>query len=164
MSLVKTFFKTSIFFGLFMVGIFTWLSREKEFGIIVGILAGISFGLTMTAFITYQKKQFKKNRPILFEGEKTVKEGVANHLIKGEAVGGWLYLTDRRLIFRSHKLNFNNHEMQIPLNQIDKVVVSTTLGIFPTAIKIILANGQEYRFVVENRKEWCFQINHLLET
>jgi len=41
--------------------------------------------------------------------------------IGAEAVGGKLFLTNRRLVFKSHKLNIQNHELSIHLIDIANV-------------------------------------------
>ncbi len=87
-------------------------------------------------------------------GEIDVLEGLANHFKGIEAVGGRLRLTDRRLVFESHSLNFQNHADSWALADIAGVRPVRTLGIVPNGIAVRLVDGTDERFVVSNRTAW----------
>jgi hypothetical protein len=68
-------------------------------------------------------------------------------------VGGWLYLTTKRLYFRSHAFNNQNHELVIPLREITNAKRSWTAGIIPNGLTVETAKGRE-RFVVNGARSW----------
>lgn len=83
-----------------------------------------------------------------------IKKGAANHWKRGESVGGRLFLNPEELIFKSHALNIQRHELKIPLKDIKEIGFNNTLLIVPNGMTITLASGQIEKFVVNNRKEW----------
>ena len=87
-----------------------------------------------------------------------IKDGAANHFKGMESVGGRLYLTNRRLIFRSHSLNIQTHEESYRLDDIVAIVRRNTLGIVPNGIAVRLVDGREERFVVNGRGDWISKI------
>jgi hypothetical protein len=77
---------------------------------------------------------------------------VAANLFRGmEAVGGKLKVTNYRLVFESHALNFQTGTTEIPLGNIVEAKKRNTAGIVPNGMAILTRDGMEYRFVVWNR-------------
>ena len=93
--------------------------------------------------------------------EGTIYEGAANHIAGIEGVGGKLYLTKEALIFVSHKLNIQNHELLIPIEEIASYSLSKNLGIVPNGLTINKKDGVSEKFVVNNRKAWVEKIREL---
>jgi hypothetical protein len=153
---LKVMLLTGIPFGLFM-GIFWALLYGSRIGVVMGSVAGLLFGAVIGAFVGHQKKKFETERPS-FAGEDLVKEGGANHFRSIEAVGGWMYLTDRRLLFRSHSLNVQRHELSIPLETISEAKPRMTFGIIPNGLEVKTIDGNTEKFVVEDRKGWVKKI------
>lgn len=91
-------------------------------------------------------------------GEQTIKEGPANHWRGAEAVGGRLWLTNIRLHFKSHGVNVQVHEVSYPIWEIVSVEKQSTLGIVSNGMTVVLQNGQQERFVVEDRDDWIAKI------
>ena len=91
--------------------------------------------------------------------EVLVKESRANLQRGVESVGGHLYLTNRRLIFESHRFNVQRGATEIPLSDVAEIrkVWTKFLGVIPTApnsIALTTAGGQEHRIVCNKRDEW----------
>ena len=86
-------------------------------------------------------------------GESLIKEGPANQVKGLEAVGGRLFLTTRRLAFRSHAFDMQVHEVSYPLAEIGAVEPPRTFGFIPNGLKVEVG-GTKHRFVVGNRAEW----------
>ena len=102
----------------------------------------------------------KNNKDIeLRKNESIIKKKAANHLVGNEFVGGKLYLTNQRVVFKSHKLNFNNHQISFELNDIQNVVKSQLFN----GMIIILKNGKEAPFVIWKRKKWINEITNLIQ-
>ncbi|MGZ5283455.1 MAG: GRAM domain-containing protein, partial [Bacteroidia bacterium] len=87
-------------------------------------------------------------------GENIVFETPANHFKGIEAVGGSLYLTSKRLVFKSHKLNIQNHEFSIDLVEIKSVDRYKSIGLADNGLSIITSKGVTEKFVVEQIEEW----------
>ena len=143
-------------FGLFM-GILWSFQYGAKSGVVMGIISGVLFGALMGAFAGYQKKKVETERPS-FAGEDLVKEGGANHFSNIEAVGGWIYLTDQRLLFKSHSINVQRHELSIPLQNISEAKPCRTFAIIPNGLKIKTIDGNTEKCVVEDRKNWVKKI------
>lgn len=96
----------------------------------------------------------------LAAGETLLKEGTANLFRGFEAVGGKLYLTNRRLIFESHAFNVQTGATLIELATISRVEKTWTklLGLIPLIPNsIVVSNnaGEDFKFVVTgNRDVW----------
>jgi hypothetical protein len=91
-------------------------------------------------------------------GEPVVLEAPANHFRKIEAVGGNLYLTDRRLVFKPHQINAQRRELSIPLSDIAELRPVPTMWVVPNGLLVTTRNGGSERFVVENREGWIGKI------
>ncbi|MCX6036777.1 MAG: hypothetical protein NTW99_02575 [Chloroflexi bacterium] len=95
------------------------------------------------------------------DGETIIKEGSANHFKGLESVGGKLYLTNLRLVFKSHAINIQGHEESYRLDDIISVLPRNTLGIVPNGMTLILKDGREEKFVVNERQDWMNRIKSM---
>ena len=118
----------SIFFGTFMAVVFPFL-----FGQLANNLGNIIY-------------------PDLDEAEKVEMEGPANLFRGVEAVGGKLFLTNDRVIFKSHKLNINTGQSDISYDIISEVSPRRTGKLVDNGLRLTLVDGREYDFVVSNRE------------
>ncbi|HEY5406740.1 MAG TPA: GRAM domain-containing protein [Ginsengibacter sp.] len=163
--------KPGLFFGITMAVIFiaeSLLSADDTStgdivriiatGIISGAIAGFLFGFLIEKFRT---SKFVKNSTIitLDADEKIIFETPANHFKGAEGVGGKLYLTNKRLVFKSHKLNFQKHELSIPLNEITKVERYKALFMINNGLNVQTIQNTTERFVVEKAGEWYNYLN-----
>ena len=126
-------------------------------GLATGALSGLLFGWIIALF---SRSAFvaQSTRIETGPGESIVFESPANHFKRIEGVGGRLYLTNKRLIFKSHKLNFQNHQLVIELTDIKEVSRYKTLGMVNNGLAITTANNKTEKFVVEEIETW---VNHL---
>ena len=81
------------------------------------------------------------------------------NLFRGwEGVGGRLYLTDRRLVFESHAINFQTGTNELPVCEIAgaKKCWSKFLGVplAPTSVVVAMKSGEEFQFVLYFRQTW----------
>ena len=155
-SFFKTFWQTGLPFGILM-GLFYAFQYGWKEGAFLSLFSGVLFGLLMASFVKFQSRKFTKNRPLSAD-EKLVREGSANH----QGNGGWIYLTDSRLFFVSHKINIKNEELSIPLSEIVSVEKGRSLGVFPNQLILNLKNGRAEKFVVQDARSWIAQIESLL--
>ena len=121
----------------------------------------IGFGqLTYVPDDNFEATFFLKKKGLeLRDNESIVKKKSANHLVGNEFVGGKLYLTNQRVVFKSHRLNINNHQISFELTKIQGAVKSKLLN----GMIIILKDGEKKPFVVWGRKKWINEINNLIQ-
>lgn len=93
--------------------------------------------------------------------EFLVWHGAANHFKRLEGVGGWLWLTNQRLIFESHSINGQVHELVIPLQQVSEAKPVRTVWLIPNGLLLRTTEGTAERFVVYGRQTWAALINRL---
>jgi len=154
---MKRFARTTLLagipFGLGM-GVFYILLTGWHRGLSLALGSGSLFGLAMASFSANQRRRFAAQRPAYTE-ELVLHEGPANHFLNGEGVGGWIYLTPRRIMFVSHKINFQPHELSIALSDISEALPVMTAKCIPNGLRIITHSGRDERFVVVGRRKWC---------
>ena len=97
----------------------------------------------------------------LGNSENLVKQGSANHWQGWEAVGGRLFLTDQRLVFKSHRFNLQKHQTSIGLEEIAFIKPSNIFLVVPNGMSVFLKNGNKEEFVVWNRKDWIDKIGQI---
>lgn len=99
----------------------------------------------------------------LKNNEEVVRQGMANHFEAHIRMTGKLFATNQRLYFVTHKLNFRNYDLSIPLENITAVQLKNNLGLFSHGFMVQLKNGQAHHFVAWKRKEWKALIEELAE-
>jgi hypothetical protein len=157
-SRIKHIFLTGMPFGLLMALFWAFIiGWPLSLALVMGLAAGLLFGLAITAFIASPVVR-ESTRPTLQPAEHILYDGPANHFQGIEAVGGWLFLTNQRLIFKSHRLNIQNHEWSLPLGEIRQVQTARSLGIIPSGLRVQSRSGQSERFVIARSDEWIRRI------
>lgn len=157
-------------FGAPMGVLFGLMTRSTGLGVVLGLLSAALFGLLIGAFArrVEQTDTFEPGgaAPDFLPEEHVIHQGLANHFKGMEGVGGKLYLTNRRLRFRSHAVNIQVHDESYPLDLITTVEPARTLGLIPNGLLVTLGDGRRERFVVHHRKAWVSAITearrHLL--
>ncbi len=162
----KNIFKTGLGFGIVMAIFFILqdvftndnLTSEEILksiasGIIGGIVAGSLFGWLMGLF---GKSKFINETTMIDTdpGEEILFQTAANHFKGLEGVGGKLYLTNKRLIFKSHQLNIQNHQLSISLPEIEAAGRYKTLGLVNNGLAITTKQNTTEKFVVDQVEEW----------
>lgn len=142
-----TFFML-IFNSIIRGGISVDIVLSTLFG---GLVAGLLFGVLMQYSA---KKLYTKINIDIPDYECVIKEGGANHFKGKEGVGGKLVLTDKRLIFKSHKFNIQNHQEDFELNQITDLHTFKSLKFFEKGLLIDLAGGVSHKFIVDEPNDW----------
>ena len=127
-------------------------------GLLIGILAGLLFTALLNVFAKWQARKFRKTRDEIAEKFVVLYDDAANHLVGREGVGGWLFLTSSGLFFKSHKLNFQAHELWIPFETIQSVSTYKSLGFIENGLLLERVDGTQNKFVVYNPKLWIEKI------
>ncbi|HEU0112109.1 MAG TPA: hypothetical protein VFQ73_14640 [Flavisolibacter sp.] len=168
--------KPGLYFGLAMTFFFlfktiiAWVTGEEQStseiaksvmaAIVAGIVSGLLFGWLTGKFLI--SSIFTKSTQFqLDEGEVAIFQTPANHFKGMEGVGGSLCLTDRRLLFKSHDLNIQNHQLSIPLFQVQLVDRYKTLGLMNNGLAVHLKGNITERFVVDKANHW---VEHMERT
>lgn len=168
---IKTKLRTGLGFGGAMALFYitqNLLSREAGSGrstvgiILAGLLAGLITGLVFVVLMQWFAKSKMGTKGIQFElevGEEVVFQTPANHNKGLEAVGGQLLLTNQRLVFKSHKVNIQNHELSLNRGEIIGASRFKSFGMVNNGLKVILSNGSEEKFVVQQAEVWVAKLN-----
>jgi hypothetical protein len=154
--------KNSIAGGLFMTLVMMvvfWMIKLDYF-FVTALSSGVLFSISAYLF-SNNKIIDEQTKLVDVDQSEIILSGLANHFINGEAAGGKLYLTKEKLIFKSHRLNLQNHELTIELKSVKKVERCRTLGLVPNGLKIFTEDETE-RFVVGLKADWKSKIEKLL--
>jgi hypothetical protein len=127
------------------------------------LFQSVFFGAFMTLLFPYLFGKFavslgKNINPDLDLDEEIESLGPANLFRGKEAVGGKLFLTNEKLIFKSHKLNIRTGQTDIPYEAIRDIQERKTAKLIDNGLHIITIDGSEYNFVVDNRDTWIEKI------
>jgi len=149
----------------FISGVLMGLFFLYFMNILLAAFLALSFGLflgLMAYFFQTNKYLENQSTPENIHSSSILYSGGANHFLHKEGVGGRLFLLKDQLLFKSHKLNFQNHELRIPLDSILEVGLFNVVGFVPNGLIIRLRNGKSENFVVNNRAEWKNRIEEKL--
>ena len=130
---------------------------EGEASLRMIISATLSAGLFMllfSAFIRYMHHRISSIEIPLTEGEKVLKAGPANWMVRNEGVGGKLVITDQRFIFRPTKLNIQYPELSVLRDNVKEVSTSKSWGLLNNTFQIRLSDDNIQKFVVYEPGEW----------
>ncbi|MDR0267783.1 GRAM domain-containing protein [Paenibacillus sp.] len=96
---------------------------------------------------------------MLQQSETFILKKAAN-LFRGlEAVGGWVTLTNQRLIFDPHRLNIQTEPLVLTYAEMIGIEKRYTLNLVPNGIKITTESGDEYKFVMWKRSAFIDYVN-----
>jgi hypothetical protein len=163
--------KTGLSFGIFYA-IFSILEKlviKNDFSaaqifkdIASGLLGGIIIGIICSWLAElFNNSLFVKSvTKIITEPDEIIfYETPANHFKGVEAVGGKLYLTNKRLFFKSHKFNIQNHKLSIYWDEIMHVDRYKALGLVNNGFSVVIRGGIIEKFVVKEIEEWMEQLS-----
>ncbi|HXR85294.1 MAG TPA: GRAM domain-containing protein [Hanamia sp.] len=124
-----------------------------------GALSAVLFGWLVGLLNSQLGKSININTN---EKEIVIFETAASHFKGLEAVGGKLYLTNERLVFKSHKINIQKHELSIHLSDINKVYRYKILGIFNNGPEVAANANMIEKFSVQKPEEWINQLRAIM--
>ncbi|WP_157950295.1 GRAM domain-containing protein [Vallitalea okinawensis] len=130
------------------------LQGDLYYSIVVVLITGTMFGGSMFLITLFLTRKFKEKEKSICDVQKILISGGANHFIGKESVGGWLILTEDRLIFESHKANIQCHTLTVPIKDIIEIKPKRTLKLIPNGFTIATRDTDIHQFVVNNRDTW----------
>ena len=142
----------------------TWRTSGQPLkGVVDGLVLGTGFGILWTLVMSwFFRKDTQVARPD-FGDEQVIVEGPAHHLRGVEAVGGYLWVTDRRVHFMAHSVNIQSKPWHCSLAEIADVRhTSSLLGIIDKGLSIDVAGSGTQGFVVYASRQWVDAIRPLL--
>ncbi|MDM8158534.1 GRAM domain-containing protein [Labilibaculum sp. K2S] len=121
------------------------------------ILFGIGFPFVLEKLVP--KMLSKVKNPEMHADETIIFEDGAS-LFRGAlvAVGGKLFLTNKRLIFNPHKYNFQKGETSIELSEITEISKRKTSRIMDNGLRVVTKDNTKYDLVLNDRDEWLKQL------
>lgn len=167
----KTKIRVGLFFGVamalfFIVRDFFINDDLTARSIIISIVAALIGGAISGLFFAWFMARFANSKSVaqstkieIADGETILFETGANHFKGAEGVGGKLYLTNQRLVFKSHKFNIQKHELSIGLRDIAKVDRYKTLGLVNNGLMVTTSENTTEKFVVQQIEEWVTQLS-----
>jgi len=118
----------------------------------------IVYSIAFLFFIFKNRCILPNNLNIMFtitlelqDNEEILLTRPANHFLGIEGVGGKIFITNKRFVFKSHELNIQKHQLDIDYADIIKVTYFNSLLLFPNGLKLMLKNGKEEKFAVWKR-------------
>ena len=147
---------------------FNYFSDEKLYslnnlifqGIYFGILVGLGFPYLIEKFGTRFTSKIGKNiKPELTQGENIEIEGPANLFRGMEGVGGKMFLTNKKVVFKSHKINIQKGQTDILYENITEIVKRKTAKLIDNGIRIKTKDENEFDFAVNEREKWIEKLN-----
>jgi hypothetical protein len=154
----KFILTNTLWFAAFSIAARKIIFDEFSGQIIIGAFIGgviISALFYSLGFKLLKKTAEKLGKTIpevsLQADEKLVLETGASHYKGIEAVGGKLTLTSKRLIFRSHKFNIQNHRQEFLISEIKAAAHDERKN---KIFKLELASNESHRFLVDSPVDW----------
>lgn len=173
---MKMGWKFGIGYALFTAIIYTlilWafnsLSNNIDYSVsemlVQGALFGIIFAVVFPLVMNKLGKRLSNSdtlniMPNLETDEQVEIKGPANMFRGIEGVGGKLFLTNKHMIFKSHKINIQTGQISIDYNDITGIETLKTLNLFNNRLRITTVDDKSHVFVVNERDLW---LKHLQE-
>ncbi len=97
----------------------------------------------------------------LYENETVLKAANTSYCSESEKVDGKLILTNQRIYFKTMTEELNHNDFEILPTQIKEVMFFNTWKIFPNGLNVVTKQGEEKKFIIKNRDQWCLMINKM---
>ncbi len=147
-----------LFQDAILFGIIIGLVADVIFALGFGVACGLLYGFLMYLFMKKKAEEFALLRNTFIAQNRLFYDGAANHQVGKESVGGWMFLLNDSLYFKSHQQNVQVHEFSIPLANIKKVEGHKNF-IYNTGLTVELLDGTVEKYVINNQKMWIQKIH-----
>jgi len=96
----------------------------------------------------------------MLENEKILYKALVNMHDNDLIVNGALYLTDERMVFVGYVPNERTRvSCEVSLYHIKEIRPEKTFFLFNNIIRVINVRDEEYKFIVDDQKNWLEKIN-----
>lgn len=160
----------SILHALFLLGIDKITGDIPDYkgiifqGVVMGVFYVFLFPYIMKrAADKLSKKVDVIAKDIIISPEEIIYDGGANHIKGKEGVGGKLFITNKRILFVSHKFNIQNGTTSINPVDVNSVDKTKLAKIFNSGIVLTLKDNTTYKFSVNNQEEWFTKLNNYIQ-
>ncbi|MBO6606104.1 GRAM domain-containing protein [Psychroserpens sp.] len=176
---LKMGWKYGIGFALFSAIIYTLLllffnsvSNNIDYSVSEMLIQGAIFGLLFVIIFPLVMKLFGKKLsnsdtlkiiPVLESDEEIEIHGPANMFRGIEGVGGKLFLTNKNIIFKSHKINIQTGQTAFDYNDIKGIETLKTLNLINNRLRITTVDDNSHVFVVNERDLWLKHLQERIE-
>ncbi len=143
-----------------ILGLILGVLMDMVVAVLFGAVCGLIYGLTIVIFLKKKVEEFVPVRESFRAQGCLFFDDVANHMMGKKGVGGWMFILNDDLYFRSHQQNIQVHEQRIPLVSIRRVTCTKSgmRGMFSSGLDVELADGRVEKYVVNDRKIWMDKI------
>lgn len=162
---------TGLLYG-FTLWLFDYFSDENIYStnniifqaLFFGLFFGIGFPyINQKLADKFSNKMGHTIKPDLSPDETVEVEGPANLFRGMEGVGGKIFLTNKKLIFKSHKINIQTGQTDVAYADIDQIINRKTAKLINNGIRIVTKDGKQFDFVVNERAVWLHHFNNHLK-
>ncbi len=168
LSYLRRALTTALIFGALDWVVHFVLHRDALLALTTAVTNGLIFGFVFSALMWSFQEELTNSAhpsalrnsalPKLSTDEQVLKEGAANYFKGWGGAGGLLFLTDHRILFKSHCLNIQEHELSLPLTDIERATPYLVWGLVRTGLQVQTKQGEIERFVVSDREAWATAI------
>jgi len=133
-----------------------------------GVVMGIFYVFLFPYLIKRTANKLSKKvdlevKNIIVSPEEIIFDGGANQIKGKEGVGGKLFITNKRILFVSHKYNIQNGTTSINPTDVTSVDKTKLARIFNSGIVLTLKDNTTYKFSVNNQDEWFTKLNNYIQ-
>jgi hypothetical protein len=163
----KEFWTVAMGFGIpmcILMTLFMGFTGEFSLKILVANLIGyliVGGPLFATTLVLFARYSFKKITISIPENETLIKEYGANLFRGKEGVGGKIALTDKSIIFKSHKVNIQRGETVVFMEDITGFEVRNRIFNLLNNEITLSTTDKDYRFIIQEREEFVEELKRL---
>jgi hypothetical protein len=163
----KEFWTVAMGFGIpmcILMTLFMGFTGEFSLKILVANLIGyliVGGPLFATTLVLFARYSFKKITISIPENETLIKEYGANLFRGKEGVGGKIALTDKSIIFKSHKVNIQRGETVVFMEDITGFEVKNRIFNLLNNEITLSTTDKDYRFIIQEREEFVEELKRL---
>jgi hypothetical protein len=163
----KEFWTVAMGFGIpmcILMTLFMGFTGEFSLKILVANLIGyliVGGPLFATTLVLFARYSFKKITISIPENETLIKEYGANLFRGKEGVGGKIALTDKSIIFKSHKVNIQRGETVVFMEDITGFEVKNRIFNLLNNEITLSTTDKDYRCIIQEREEFVEELKRL---
>jgi hypothetical protein len=163
----KEFWTVAMGFGIpmcILMTLFMGFTGEFSLKILVANLIGyliVGGPLFATILVLFARYSFKKITISIPENETLIKEYGANLFRGKEGVGGKIALTDKSVLFKSHKVNIQRGETVVFMEDITGFEVKNRIFNLLNNEITLSTTDKDYRFIIQEREEFVEELKRL---